>query len=80
MKVIGDHKIEFIFENEDEKIELPIVTDPIYIYGIGDRFKIIDITDDESKSVEYEVVKIENEILFMLEGEQKIILTIKKAD
>ena len=81
MKLNAEHFIEFIVEG-NESIELPPVSDPVYIYTEGDiivSYPVLYDKDDKTKQIsKFEVTAVEHEIYDSGVGEQVIKVYVKK--
>jgi hypothetical protein len=79
MRVVAEHKI--IFKHVGGA-ELPEVVDPIYNYKVGDRFRLFYFNPETETAdmQEFEVTGIEHELHEVVNGEQKIIVTVIKRD
>ena len=81
MRIIGEHRIEFI---TDDGIEIPVVFNSIYVYKVGDVIKFYSPSEDEEVKEPilkvYEVTEVFNELFDNIVGEQSIVVKLINVD
>ena len=82
MEIESRHRIVLYCNNSDDFFE--DITDPVYIYDIGDTFKVVNVLADpslplESKIKQYKVINVDHEIHSMMVGDQIINVTVEEV-
>lgn len=73
-----EHSIELI--DIDNEVDLPIILNPSYVYKVEETFKLTNIMNEEAPIETWQVVSIDHEIRIIADGEQNIVMKVKKID
>lgn len=77
MRIDPDH--EMVIEFTDTKDEDMYVINPVVQYNIGDKLRVMDMTEEKEVVKEFEVTEVINEIRYNIIPEQKTIVRCKKC-